>query len=201
MLSTNRDVRRYVLFPLLLAQRSRCEPGSCVYSMNTWLRNYPLLVPSSIFFQNNLSLIVYILLYGNRILVSDGDFPWLNIADSFLLKIIYCSNCPHDRVVFPMGDGTILPFAPYLMSRCSFVSTTLDLVMVSVPPLIHPHLRRSFMHSMAFTRCHPCALLSDSASSRTFSSSHLSSSVTHNFPSPNSSSLERHCPSSSPSNP
>jgi hypothetical protein len=42
-------------------------------------------------------------------LVSEGAFPWLNIADSFLLKITYRSNCPRNRVGFPMGDDTIPP--------------------------------------------------------------------------------------------
>ena len=75
--------------------------------MNNWLRNYHLLVPSAIFFQTNLPSNVYILLYGNRILVNEGAFPWLSTADSFLLKITYRSNCPHDRVVFLMDDDTI----------------------------------------------------------------------------------------------
>ena len=48
--------------------------------------------------------------------MSEGAFPCLNTADSFLLKITYRSNYPHDRVIFPMGDGTIPPFAPYLIT-------------------------------------------------------------------------------------
>ena len=74
--------------------------------MNNWLSNYPPLGPSAIFFQTTLSSIVYILLYGNRIL----------IVPSILLKITYRSNGPHDRVVFPMGHDTVPPFAPYLMT-------------------------------------------------------------------------------------
>ena len=41
--------------------------------------------------------------------MSEGAWPWLNIADGFLLKITYRSNGPRNRVRFPMGDDTIPP--------------------------------------------------------------------------------------------
>ena len=38
--------------------------------------------------QTNLpGIVYYILLYGYQILVSNGDFPWLNTADGFLLTV------------------------------------------------------------------------------------------------------------------
>ena len=43
--------------------------------------------PVGYIFLNQPPSIVYILLYGNRVLVSDGAFSWLNIADRFLPKI------------------------------------------------------------------------------------------------------------------
>ena len=56
-------------------------------AMNELLRNYSLLVQSTIFFQNNLPSINYILLYENRMLVSDSPLLWPNIADRFLCQI------------------------------------------------------------------------------------------------------------------
>ena len=75
-------------------------------AMNNWVSNYPPLGPSAKCSQTTLSSIVYILLYGNRIL----------IVSSILLKITYRSNSPHDRVVYPMGHDTVPPFAPFLMT-------------------------------------------------------------------------------------
>jgi hypothetical protein len=91
-------------------------------AMNNWLRNYPLLILLAIFFQNNLPSIVYISLYGNQILVSEDAFPLLNT---------YHSNCLHGHIVYPMGDDTTPPFAPYLMTLtlwCSCSPTFIILI-------------------------------------------------------------------------
>jgi hypothetical protein len=42
-------------------------------------------------------------IFPNQPPLDEGAFPWLNIADSFLLKITYRSR---NRVGFPMGDDT-----------------------------------------------------------------------------------------------
>jgi hypothetical protein len=83
VLSTNRDVRQYVLLPCPFSQKiptpsRRTRMTLRLFeAMNNWLRNYFLLVPFTItiVFQTNQPSIVYILLYGNRILVSDSPLP------------------------------------------------------------------------------------------------------------------------------
>ena len=111
-LSSWRTIWLITCSPVILAQRY--PTLSPFAAMNNWLGNYPLL--GRLYFSNQPPLYPYILLYGNRILVSDGA---LNIAHRFLPK-----NCPLSLPI-AMAAALIFPTfrtLPILISPISSVT-------------------------------------------------------------------------------
>jgi hypothetical protein len=103
--------------------------------------------------QTNLPSIVYILLYGNRILVSDGDLPWLNTADSFLLKITYRPIALTTALFFPWAMTPLLRLRGVLFRQHYLVHLNLSCYF---PPISSFPI---FVHNNVYSFRRPALLL------------------------------------------